>query len=236
MKVWDSRRIRLSLLSACLAMLASGATVSGPSPLTGHNSGAQALARDELLVSKGESAIAEYKKILERDPGNAAAQAGIRDLYLQLNKLDEARAWYQRQTQINPRSAEAYYSIGMIDWKQSNGPRTKLKSELGLELDDPIEPASRREGLCATTRPLIAEGMRLLNRAIQLKPDHGEAMSYLGLLYRVQADCQATPEARNRDREESNQWGRKALAMMKKTGAPLAPPPPPPPPPSKKGG
>ncbi len=223
-KMLSFRGIHLLLLSACLVTVAPGATVLALSPPAEQNSGAPAQA--------GESAIADYKKILERDPGNVAAHAGIRRLYANMNKLDDARTWYQKQIETNPRNAEAYYSLGVIDWEQAHRPLTKLKSELGLELNDPIEPASRREGLCATTRPLIAEGMRMLNQAIQLKPDHHEAMSYLGLLYRVRADCQSTPQARNRDLEEQKQWSRKTIEMMKKTGAPMAPPPPPPP--SKK--
>ena len=49
------------------------------------------------------------------------------------------------------------------------------------------------------SRAMVDEGITNLKKAIELKPDYDDAMAYLNLLYRQQADTESAPAARDTD-------------------------------------
>jgi tetratricopeptide (TPR) repeat protein len=74
--------------------------------------------REEENIALGEKAIAEYQRILDRDPDNVGAISGTASLYFQMQRMDEARRFYSRQVSLVPDKPEPYYSIAVIDWKR----------------------------------------------------------------------------------------------------------------------
>ncbi len=164
----------------------------------------------------GEQAIAEFEKVLQDDPNNANSVAGIASIYFHMKKLVEAKKWYQKQVQVDPKNAEAYYSVGVIDWTQTYQPRMEVKAQLGIGAEQPIKDAKAREELCARNDPIIQEGFTMLNKAMELRPDYDDAMAYLNLMYREKADCEASPEARDQDLKKADEWVQKALDIKKK--------------------
>ena len=47
--------------------------------------------------------------------------------------------------------------------------------------------------------PMVEEGMQMLNKAIELRPDYDDAMAYLNLMWREKADIECgDPAARTR--------------------------------------
>src|SRR5581483_6443607 len=54
----------------------------------------------------------QFMKVLEMDPKNTVAIASIASLYLNQKEFDEAQKWYEKLTSVDPKNADAFYSIG----------------------------------------------------------------------------------------------------------------------------
>lgn len=173
-------------------------------------------AESEENLRLGQQAIDEYKKVLQDDPNNVNSVAGIAGIYFNMKKLDEAKQWYQKQVQLDPKNPEAYYSVGVIDWTQTYQPRMEAKAKAGLRQEDPIKDAKVREPLCEKNLPLIEEAFKMLNRAVELRPNYADAMAYLNLMYREQADCEADPAARAENLKKADEWVTKAMEIKRK--------------------
>ncbi|MCX6618253.1 MAG: tetratricopeptide repeat protein [Acidobacteria bacterium] len=173
-------------------------------------------------LRNGKQAIAEFENVLKEDPNNLGSVQGIASIYFQMKKMDEAKKWYHRQIQLDPKNPESYYSVGVIDWTQTYQPRMEVKAREGLRADEPIKNAKVREELCAKNLPIIEEGFTMLKKAIELRPDYDDAMAYVNLMYREKGDCESSPAARAEDNKIADEWIQKTLEIKKKKGAAAA--------------
>jgi hypothetical protein len=100
--------------------------------------------------------------------------------------------------------------------------RKDLKIEFPKDPKDPSSlppfPEKARAQLEEQNGPLVKEGVEVLEKAIQLKPNDFETMSYLNLMYRQKADLEPTPAAREADLKQAEDWTDKALALRKAGG------------------
>ncbi|MBI4441982.1 MAG: tetratricopeptide repeat protein [Acidobacteria bacterium] len=163
----------------------------------------------------GEEAIAQFQKVLETDPNNVGSIGGIANLYFQMKRMDDAKEFYRRQISLDPANPEAYYSVGVIDWTLTYQPRMFLKTRLKLRPEDPIKDAKERQALAERNAPLVDEGMQMLNKAIELRPDYDDAMAYLNLLYREKADLAETEEERQEHLKVADMWIDKTMEIKK---------------------
>jgi len=163
----------------------------------------------------GEQAIAEFQNVLQADPSNVGSIGGIASLYFQMKRMDDAKEYYLKQIQLEPNTPEAYYSVAVIDWTQTYQPRMVLKSRLNLKPDDPIKDAKERQALAERNQPLIEEGMKMLNKAMELRADYDDAMAYLNLLYREKADLAEAPQEREELLKTADMWIQKTLEIKK---------------------
>lgn len=167
----------------------------------------------------GEQAIAEFQKVLDVDPGNLGSISGIASLYFQMKRWDEAKEFYKKQIALDSSNPEPYYSVGVINWTQTYQPRMVVRTRLNLKTDEPIKDAKERQALAERNRPLIEEGMQMLNQAMQLRENYDDAMAYLNLLYRELADIEETPAAREGALKTADMWMDKALEIKKQKAA-----------------
>jgi tetratricopeptide (TPR) repeat protein len=170
---------------------------------------------DDENMQIGEQAIAEFQKVLQTEPNNLGSISGIASMYFQMNQMEEAKEFYRKQIALDPQNPEPYYSIGVIDWKETYQPRMVLKTRLNLQPTDPIRDAKERTALRERNAPLIDEGMEMLNKAIALRPDYDDAMAYLNLLYRERADLMDTPEEREEQLKTADMWTDRALEIKR---------------------
>lgn len=154
------------------------------------------------------AAIAEFEKVLEKDPGNVTALAYIAQLYFGLAggagpaNWEEARALFEkskefrrRLIQVDPRNPEHYYSIGVIDWTVAYTQNAKMKAQLGRRPDEPLPPRNRRD-LTEQNTALVEEGIEVLRKAIDINPNYLDAIAYLNLIYRQKADIVESAQER----------------------------------------
>ena len=65
-------------------------------------------------------------------------------------------------------------------------------------------------------RPLVEEGLKYLNQALQDRPDYSDAMAYLSFLYSRKADLDRDNKSvLEDDLAQGNEWMRKAIETRK---------------------
>src|SRR5512142_210847 len=163
-----------------------------------------------------EQAIDQYQKVLDRDPKNLNSIKGIAYLYLQMKKFDQAKEYYKKATQIDPNDPEPYYSVAVIDWTQTYQPRMEQRAKLGLGPNEPLKDKKVCEQLRTANLDKVQEGKQMLEKALQLRPDYDDAMAYLNLMYREQADIECgDAAARAEDLKKADEWVDKTMATKK---------------------
>jgi tetratricopeptide (TPR) repeat protein len=173
-------------------------------------------------------AIAAFEAALEQDAKNETALASLAQIYFNLKRFDKAKEYQQRRIDSDPANPEPYYWIGVLDWALCFPRQMKLRRDLKLDSpQDPEEPGvlpplpeDARGRLAAENGEAVEEGIRDLEKAIELKPDNWDAMAYLNLLYRQKADLEAEEVARQNDLRIAQEWVDKAIAIRKKKTSP----------------
>ncbi len=136
-------------------------------------------------------AIQNFEKVLDESPDNVNAMKGIASIYFNTDDYDNAKKWQLKVLQADPQDAEAAYTIGSIDWRMAYRNAVKELSDAGMK-DDGEGNVKMSKKTCETiaqeNTPLVNEGIQYLTKAIQIRPNYDDAMAYLQLTYRRQAD------------------------------------------------
>jgi len=177
-------------------------------------------------VKIAQQAIDAFEDVLKMDPKNANAIANVAQIYYNMRQFDKAKEYQRRWLQVEPNNPVPYYWIGVLDWAVCFPHTQQMRKDLKIEFPkDPKNPSSlppfpekARAQLEEQNGPLVKEGIEMLEKAIQLKPNDFDTMSYLNLLYRQKADLEATAAAREDDLKQADDWTNKALALRKAGG------------------
>ncbi|HXZ41513.1 MAG TPA: tetratricopeptide repeat protein [Terriglobales bacterium] len=166
-------------------------------------------------------AIDQYKAVLERDKKNINSVKGIAYLYLQMKRFEDAKTYYRKALEVDPNDPEPYYSVGVIDWTQCYQPRMEERAKLGLKPEEMLNAKNKdQKKVCDDLKekntPLIQDGIDVLNKALQLRPDYDDAMAYMNLMYREKADTECDdPATRAADLKTADEWVDKTMATKK---------------------
>lgn len=171
-------------------------------------------------IKTGQLAIDSYQKVLARDPNDLTALEGIAAVYLNIGKTVEAKQWQQKVLAVNPSDPVAYYTIGVIDWRDAYKNAITARASIGMHDDGKMITDKK---VCASLKDqntdLVTSGIASLKKAIELRPSYDDAMSYLSLMYRRKADLDCgTRDAKAEhaaDMALFNQWSAKTMATRK---------------------
>jgi tetratricopeptide (TPR) repeat protein len=172
-------------------------------------------------LKTAQEAIDTYQQTLQQDPNNIISIKGIASLYFNIKKLDDAKEWQKKALAIDPKDPEAAYTVGVIDWTQAHENLLKLTNNQ----DDGAGNAKLlTKNNCTEIKqqngPLVEEGLKYLNQAIENRPSYDDAMQYLNLVYRRKADVDCGDEtARKADVDAANDWSHKAMGTRKENEA-----------------
>jgi tetratricopeptide (TPR) repeat protein len=164
----------------------------------------------EENVRMGNQALAEYKGVLDVDPNNVSALDGIGSLLFAMGnpgfspeKFQESKTYWQKHIQVKPDDPEPYYWIGLIDWTLAWHANQTLRADYNhanvkkqIHDDQPLPP-DLREKYMAQHAQTVAEGIDVLQKAIQRRADYDDAMAYLSLIDRQKADMATDPAERD---------------------------------------
>lgn len=178
-------------------------------------------AESEENVRMAQMAHDQYMEVLKQNPNDKVALASIALLYFNKKELDKAEEWYRKLIAVDPKSKEALYTIGVIAWTKTFQPRMEVRARLGMKPEDPgpIKDKKAREDLKAKNLPVIEEGLKNLQNALEVDPEYDDAMAYVNLLYRERADLADNAEAYKQDTETADQWIEKTLETKKTKAA-----------------
>lgn len=185
---------------------------------------------DNLQLAK--RAKEEFIKVLESHPNDTTALAslaslsyqqaqGMPDLDQKLKKLDEAKEWYLKLISADPQSKEGFYSLAVIDWVKWYAAWMKARADLGMKPEEagPLKDKKVKEELKEKYAAVVDDGMKNLDKALQIDKDYDDAMAYMNLLIREKADLDDTPEQYKADVEKADVWVQKALDTKKMKAA-----------------
>src|SRR5215469_5655404 len=142
-------------------------------------------------LKTAQQAIAMFQEVLNKDPNDVNSLKQIAAIYFSVKKFDDAKDWQKKVLAVDPKDAEAAYTIGVIDWTRAH--ENALKALQGAGQNDDGEgnvkaPKKVLEEIADQNGPLVDEGLRYLNQAIANRPNYDDAMTYLNLMYRRKAD------------------------------------------------
>ena len=172
-------------------------------------------------------AIDEFKKQLEKNPGEIGSLKGIASLYFnmasgatkpedKLKYLDQAKDFHAQVIKTDPSDPEAYYSVAVIDWTESYKRRMDAKTGAGIKADEPIKDKKLCSDLQSKNQQDVQEGIDDLNKALELRKDYDDAMAYLNLLFREKADLECgDPDSRKQDLATADDWVKKTMDTKK---------------------
>jgi tetratricopeptide (TPR) repeat protein len=148
-----------------------------------------------LNAERYDDAINFYQNdLLKRDPRDSKAMQSLAMLYFKKGDFDNGVMWLKKRLEVEGNNPEVYYLIGVQAWDRSyNFPN--------------LDPALRAK--------IVDEGLEALNKALQLKPDYFEAVSYINLLYREKAKMESDPVKKQEYIDTANKYLQQALEMRK---------------------
>ena len=168
-------------------------------------------------VKMATEALNQFNKVLEQKPNDTVAIASIASLYLNQKKWDDAEAEYKKLIAVDPNNKDAYYSIGFIAWSKWYVPYQTARSNAGMKAEDPgpIKDKKIRQELKDKYSGIIDEGLKGLDKALQLDPEYDDAMAYENLLVRERADLSDNKADYEAQIKVADDWVARALKTKK---------------------
>ncbi|HTW78805.1 MAG TPA: tetratricopeptide repeat protein [Terracidiphilus sp.] len=170
-------------------------------------------------MKTANQAIEIFQEVLSKDPNDVNSMKQIAGIYFNLKELDQAEDWQKKVLAVDPKDPEAAYTIGVIDWTKAHENKLKALQDAGLNDDgkgNEKAPKKVMEPLAKQNAPLIDEGLKYLQMAIDNRPNYDDAMQYLNLIYRNKADVDyGNNAAVNQDMAMAQDWTNKAMGARK---------------------
>jgi len=148
-----------------------------------------------LNSERFDDAIAFYQnEMLKRNPRDSKAMQSLAMLYFKKGDFENGVKWLKKRLEVEGNNPEVYYLIGVQAWDRS------------YNFPD-LDPTLRGQ--------IVEEGLQSLNKAVEMKPDYFEALSYINLLYREKAKMETDPAKKQEYTDTANKYLQQALDMRK---------------------
>jgi tetratricopeptide (TPR) repeat protein len=156
---------------------------------------------------------------LNSQPNDINSMKQIAGIDFSVKNLDAAEDWQKKVLAADPKDADAAYTIGVIDWTKAHENTLKALQDAGLNDDgkgNVKAPKKVMEPLAQENGPLVDEGLKYLNQALDDRPNYAEAMAYLNLIYRRKADVDyGNAAAVTEDVAQADKWRDDAMGTRK---------------------
>jgi tetratricopeptide (TPR) repeat protein len=179
-------------------------------------------------IRNGESAVNEFKSILDSQPDNVSAIDGIGSILYNMGgtpfdekKLEDSKSYHEKHISLKPDDPEPYYWVGVIDWSLAYRANKTMREDFNKTSKKPVKesdamPPALATQFAAKYGMTIDEGIQNLQTAIQKKSDYDDAMAYLNLLYRQKADTETATAARDEDLKNADDLVDRVKAIKQK--------------------
>jgi tetratricopeptide (TPR) repeat protein len=172
---------------------------------------------DNLKIA--QKALDGFNNVLAKDPNDLGALRQEASIHRNIKQYDKAKADEEKVISLDPKDAEANYTIGVSDWTLAYKNATTILGAAGLT-DDGEGNVKMSKDVCAklsaANTTLVNEAMNYLNRSVEINPNYDDAMQYLNLNYRRKADLECGNDAaRKADLAQADTWVQKATGARK---------------------
>jgi len=169
----------------------------------------------------------EFGKVLTQDANNSVALASLASLAFneadplpldqKMAKLDEAASWYTKLVTADPKNRDGYYSLGAIAQKKFYPALMTARVNANMKPDEPgpLKDNKAKAELSAKYMPVIDDGIKNLQKALDIDKESDDAMAYMNLLIRERADLADDKESYKKQVDEADSWLQKALDTKK---------------------
>jgi tetratricopeptide (TPR) repeat protein len=169
----------------------------------------------------------EFQNILKKDPTNSQALASMANMAYnsatagtpdqRKAAFQEARKWNERRIEVDPKDAEAYYYLGVIDYYDALGDISTARVTEKISPNDPgpLKDPKVKEELKNKYEKSIDSGLEQLKKALAIDKENEDAMSYINLLLREKAALADNPDQAKALSNEANEWMDKSLNMKR---------------------
>jgi len=162
-------------------------------------------------------ALDQYSEILSSNPSDVESLKGLAYLKLQLNNFDQAKEAYAKAIALDPADSELLYAAAVANWSMANREITAEKAKLDAESEYSLIFSDGCADVRAHSLADIDSGIAMLNKAISLRKDYVDAMTYMNMLYRLRAELECGNKKNYKaDIKQANEWADRAAAMRKK--------------------
>ena len=150
----------------------------------------------KIYEDSGEYQLAEETYLKGRDakPNDPAVYLTVAGYYNRQGDFDKLIENIRKNIELEPNNPEAHYRLATYSWD-------KASRDFRLSDKEKME--------------IILSGLESVNKALQIKPDYVEAMTYKGLLLRTQALIEKDPKKQQELIKEGTALSDKANAMRK---------------------
>jgi len=166
---------------------------------------------DPRSTEMANKAIETFKGIAETstDPtgkNKLNSMLSIVGLYTQMKKNPEAKEWCDKVLEVDPKNAEAYYRVAVMDYDSISG-KTGLQGQNVKDLSDEEKTKLRAE---------IEEGLDYVGKALQYREGYYDAMEYQNLLWREKAKLETDEEAKKELIRQADKVALESLRLKRK--------------------
>jgi tetratricopeptide (TPR) repeat protein len=170
-------------------------------------------------LATAQKALDGFQAVLTKDPNDLTALRQMASINRNIKRFEPAKEYEKKVIALDPNDAEAYYTIGVVDWMQAYKNMVSILAADGLT-DDANGNVKKSKEACQKMKDqntdLVADGLQNLHKAVDINPTYDEAMSYLNLTNRIKAQMECGDDAaRKADLAEADDWNNKALGARK---------------------
>jgi tetratricopeptide (TPR) repeat protein len=137
-------------------------------------------------------------KAREQKPKEAAVYQQLAGFYQRQGEFDKLIAAVQQRAELEPNNPEAHYAVATYYWDEAYR-NTRLNE--------------------AQKREYVKSGLTAVDKALALNADYVEALTYRGLLLRIEAAMEKDAARQKALLSEASQLQEKAVALKKKQAA-----------------
>lgn len=174
---------------------------------------------DVKNMQMADNAIKGFKDYLGAHPGDKVSLQQLASIYRNIKKYPEAKNYEQQVIAVDPKDAEAHYTIGVVDWIEAYDNARKSLAADGLT-DAGDGNAKMSKATCAKIKELntalVTDGLDHLQQATTLNTTYDDALQYLNLTYRRKADLDCgNPAAQKADIAAAEKASQDAMGARK---------------------
>lgn len=126
------------------------------------------------LAARYDEAIEYYKKALGKKPDFAAAHANLGVTYMDMGKLNEARASLMKALTLDPENAGTHYNLGLVNNKMGKMDEAIAAYEKSIALNPKFARSYQNLGIAYLDKDLKSMAAECFYKAALLFDEQGE--------------------------------------------------------------